>query len=114
MAYPTLSTGRTFMVGYEQSTVFAVQRHRFVDGTSQRYLKAPQRVTFTIVHSGASKADRDTLVTWFDSVRGDNQLFDLTVDGTTYQNLALDAAEMTITERENGQYDCTFKASQTK
>ena len=111
-SYPTLSSGRTFLAPLTRTTRYPVRKLTFSDGSEQRWRVAKPLEQFALRHTGITTADRDALFSFFAGRKGDYDEFDLTMDGTTYSHLKLDAATITATQAENHLWDVSLLVRQ--
>jgi len=111
-AYPTLSSGRTFLAPLMRATRYPVRVLPFADGSEQRFRIAPPLERFALKHEGITTADRDLLAAFFAGRKGDYGDIELTMNGTTYTYLRLEAPAFAATQRADHLWDVTLALQQ--
>lgn len=111
--YPTLSSGTTVLTPFTRRERRPVRVIEFSDGHEQRFRIAGPLMGFTLSHSGISLADKDAIVTFFNSVKGAyDKTWSLVIGAETISNLCFESDELRVTESQCGQYDVTLTARQ--
>ncbi|MEN6534965.1 MAG: hypothetical protein ABFD89_14960 [Bryobacteraceae bacterium] len=111
-SYPTLASGRTFLAPLVRTTRYGVRIQPFADGSEQRWRTGPPLERFAMRHEGITTADRDALVAFFEAHKGDYAEFDMTMNGTSYTHLKLEAATITTTQGVGHLWDVSLAISQ--
>ncbi len=101
-SFPQLFSGVVSLYPVMQSSRRDVQVCEFTDLTEQRWQMGARLHEFRLTVESLGSADLATLVSFFDTVKGGKDVFDLTLSGTNYGNLVLISDTLEMTENEEG------------
>lgn len=98
--FPTLTTGVISMTPTTIGTGFSTRVMRFCDDTEQRWAARGQHGVFVLTFTDISGFDLANLLDFFRSVKGRfDATWTLTINGTTYSNMALDSDDFAVVEQ---------------
>ena len=98
--FPTLTTGVISMTPTTIGTGFSTRVMRFCDDTEQRWAARGQHCVFVLTFTDISGFDLANLLDFFRSVKGRfDATWTLTINGTTYSNMALDSDDFAVVEQ---------------
>lgn len=113
--FPTLSSGKTAMYPVVETVQFRTGMVRMLNDTEQRWRKQSPLRDFVLEFQKISRADKETLRTWFNSVKGSfDATWNLTLGSDTWAYCVFTDDEWV--ERENTPmfYDVSLKIRQTR
>ena len=114
-SFPTLASGAVALYPVSRDTAYPVKTVRFLDDTEQRWKQGAALERFTLAYTDLSAADRDTLQTFFDSVKGTyDSTWDITIGGDTYSYCCFEDDAPQWQERTAESWDVTFKIRQVR
>ncbi len=113
MAVPVLRGSSALIYPFTWTISFLTDVAQMQNGYQQRAVKRAPLVRFEWTYAALSMAQKNTLLTWFNSAKGQMSGSEsLAFGGVTYTNLSSDADEFTARESQTMQYDCPLKLSQ--
>jgi len=114
-SFPTLSSGAVALDPVRHVTKYPVRVIEFNDDSTQRWKQSAALSEFELAFTDLSAADRDTLQTFFDSVKGAyDSTWDITIGGTLYSYMAFDDDAPRWSEKTAESWDVSFKIRQTR
>ena len=94
-SFPALFSGVVTLYPVTQGERRPVGILQFSDFTEQRFRKSAPLARFVLTLEDLKEADRITIETFFDSVRGGfDSTWDITLDGATYSHMAFETDTM--------------------
>ena len=113
-SFPTLSSGAVALYPLKHVARYPVRVIEFNDDSTQRWKQGAALNEFELVFADLSATDRDTLQTFFDSVKGAyDSTWDITIGGTLYDNMAFEDDAPQWHEKTAESWDVTFRIRQT-
>jgi hypothetical protein len=90
-SFPALFSGVVALYPVQAHVVQRVGIHQFTDFTEQRWSEMAALRRFVIALSGIKKGDRDSLESFFNTVKGGfDHTWDITFDGVLYENMTFE------------------------
>lgn len=114
-SFPTLTHGTVALFPLTECSAYLTGVFQHVDGTEQRFRKRAPLAEWTLQFDRISKADKNTIQGFFDSVKGGfDSTWDITIGGTLYAYMCFVDSALTVTEAQAGLYSVTAKIRQTR
>lgn len=112
--FPTLRSG-SFRFPLTRTKAYKTGVLRFVNGSEQRWKSVTKLEPFVLEYRNLHGYDLSILREFFRSAKGAYTTdIELTINGTTYSNLALDQDDFTPTQTGPNKFSITFRLKQTK
>lgn len=114
-AFPTLATGSVAMYPVTRTHTRQTRVFKFLDDKEQRYRDRVRLERFELVFEHLGLADRDTIISFFDSTKGSfDATWEISLAGVTYKSCVFEDDELKWSEPIEGLYNLTLKIRQTK
>lgn len=114
-SFPNLSFGTIALFPATECSAYLTGVFQHVNGTEQRFRKRAPLAEWTLQFDRITKADKDTIQGFFDSVKGGfDSTWDITIGGTLYSYMCFVDSALTVTETQPGAYSVTVKLRQTR
>lgn len=98
-SFPALFSGVVALYPLVATARFPATVLQFTDYKEQRFVRAAGLRRFLIELSGIRKADKDSLQTFFDTVKGGfDHTWDITVSGDLYENMVFETDSFSCRE----------------
>ena len=111
--FPTLTSGVICMTPATIGTGFDTRVMRFCDDTEQRWAGRGQYGVFILAFTNISGFDLANLLDFFRSAKGRfDATWTLTINGTTYSNMALDSDDFVVVEQRPNCFTLQVKCRQ--
>jgi hypothetical protein len=111
--FPTLTTGVVTMTPATLGTGFATRIMRFCNDAEQRWASRGQFGVFVLTLTNISGFDLSNIRDFFRAVKGRfDPTWSLTINGTTYNNMALDSDDLVLTEQRPNLFNLQVKCRQ--
>ena len=113
MQFPTLTSGVVTMTPATIGTGFGTRVMRFCNDTEQRWATRGQHGVFVLALTNISGYDLSNVLDFFRSVKGRfDATWTLTINSTTYSNMALDADDFVVLEQKPNFFTLQVKCRQ--